>query len=129
MRALSFALFVSIVASGAIAAPATPPQTPTPAVCKANLKMWSKANVGSLTVEQIMARMTEMVACADDAHHHRHSDNQVRAYLDEFYRVHTELANRTFDFITKHGLQDQFREEENGVSNPQTALNNSDGKQ
>jgi hypothetical protein len=27
-----------------------------------------------------------------EAHHHRHSDKTTMAYLNEFYRVHTELA-------------------------------------
>jgi hypothetical protein len=61
--------------------------------------------------------MNTMVACADDAHHHHHSNKKMLAYLMGFYRVHTELADRTFDFIMRHNLQDQFREEENGVSN------------
>lgn len=55
-----------------------------------------------------------MYACADDAGHRRHNEKQMRAYLDEFYRVHTELAARAFDFIMRHGLQRQFGQEENG---------------
>jgi ferredoxin-NADP reductase len=57
----------------------------------------------------------------DEAHHHRHSDKRTMAYLNEFYRVRAELANRTFDFITRHNLKAQFDEEENGVASGQTA--------
>ena len=74
-----------------------------------------------LTIEQIFERMNTMVACADEAHHHRHSDKKTLGYLNEFYRVHTELANRTFDFITRHNLNARFDEEENGVGGSQTA--------
>lgn len=120
----SLVLFL-MLATGAVAAP---DPTPTPAVCKADLKAWAASKTETLTIEQINERMNTMFACADEAHHHRHRDKKVRIYLDEFYRVHTELANRTFDFITKHGLEAQFREEENGAGNPQSASNNSDGK-
>jgi hypothetical protein len=86
MRTLLFALFVLMVASGVMAAPE---QTPTPAVCKADLKAWSKSKLESLSIEQIKTRMNEMVACADETHHHHHSDKQVLMYLDEFYRTHS----------------------------------------
>ena len=76
MRTLLFALFVLMVASGVMAAPE---QTPTPAVCKADLKAWSKSKLESLSIEQIKTRMNEMVACADETHHH-HSDKQVLMY-------------------------------------------------
>ena len=42
--------------------------------------------------------------------------------LSEFYRVHAELANRTFDFIARHNLKAQFDEEENGTANAQTVV-------
>jgi hypothetical protein len=60
--------------------------------------------------------MNTMVACADLSKKH---EKQVRAYLEEFYRTHSELANRAFDFITRHGLAEQFGEEENRVSTTQ----------
>jgi len=113
MRTLSFTLFVSLVASGAMAAPQ--PKL-TPALCKADLKVWSGSKTETLTIEQITTRMNEMVACADEAHHHHNSDKKMRAYLDEFYRTHSELADRAFDFIVSHDLQAQFYEEKNGVS-------------
>jgi hypothetical protein len=101
---------------------AVPPDVkPTPAVCKAELKEWSEQKTEMLTIEQIYERMNRMVACADEAHRHRHSDKKALGYLNEFYRVHTELANRTFDFITRHNLKAQFDEEENGVGSGQTA--------
>jgi len=101
---------------------AMPPEEKlTPAVCKADLKEWSKQKTGTLSIEQIYVRMDMMVACADEAHHHWHSDKKVYTYLDEFYRVHTELANRSFEFITRHNLKAQFDEEENGVGSGQTA--------
>jgi hypothetical protein len=114
MRALLFALFVLTLASGVTAAPE---QTPTPAVCKADLKAWSNSKLESLTLDQINTRMNEMVACADQTHHHHHSDKQVRTYLDEFYRTHTELAERAFDFIVNHNLRDQFYAEEGEARN------------
>ncbi|MFY9754203.1 MAG: hypothetical protein WAJ92_16295 [Candidatus Acidiferrales bacterium] len=125
MKILPGLLFLLIAAKGAAAAPDS---KATPVICKANLKAWTASKTETLTIDQIMERMNTMFACADEAHHHHHSDKRVRIYLDEFYRVHTELANRTFDFITKHGLETQFREEENGAGNPQSASNNSDGK-
>jgi hypothetical protein len=114
MRTLLSALFVLMVASTVMAVPA---QTPTPAVCKADLKAWSKSKLESLTIEQIKARMSEMVACADETHHHHHSDKQVLMYLDEFYRTHAELAERAFDFIANHNLRDQFYAEEGEARN------------
>lgn len=114
MRALAFTLFVLTIASGATAAPGSESK-PTPAVCKADLKAWSGSKTETLTIEQISTRMNEMFACADEAHHH-HSDKKMWAYLDEFYRTHSELANRAFDFIKRHDLEGQFGEEENGVS-------------
>jgi hypothetical protein len=112
MRTLLFTVLILTMASGAMAAPEP---KPTPAVCKADLKAWSGSKTESLTIEEIMARMNEMVACADEAHHHHHSDKKVLAYLDEFYRTHTELANRAFDFIEDHSLKAKFNEEKNGV--------------
>ena len=101
---------------------ASPPETkPTPAVCKSDLKEWSQQKTEALTIEQIFERMNIMVACADEAHHHHHSDKKTYAFLDEFYRIHTELANRTFDFITRHNLKAQFDEEENGTASAQTS--------
>jgi hypothetical protein len=111
-KALSLTFLVLTVAWVAMGAPET---KPTPAVCKTDLKTWSAQKTETLTISEIDERMTEMVACADEAHHHRRSDKKVRAYLDEFYRTHSELANRTFDFITRHDLQAQFGEEEDGT--------------
>jgi hypothetical protein len=121
---LAFTLFGLTVASGVMAAP---DQKPTPAVCKADLKAWSAQKTETLTIEQIDTRMTEMVACANEVHHHYHSDKKMHAYLDEFYRTHSELANRAFDFITRHDLQGQFGDEENGVSG-ESASNKTEGK-
>jgi hypothetical protein len=125
MKTPSLLVLLVTLATGAVAAPEP---TPTSAVCKADLKAWAASKTETLTNEQINERMNTMFACADEAHHHHHSGKKVRAYLDEFYRVHSELANRTFDFITKHGLQAQFREEENGAGGPQSASNNSGEK-
>jgi hypothetical protein len=126
MRPLSLALFVLTIASPTIAAPDSEPK-PTPTVCKANLKSWSAQKTETLTIEQIDTRMNEMVACADEAHHHHHSDKKIRAYLDEFYRTHTELADRAFDFITSHDLGEEFYEEKNGVGG-ESATNRTEGK-
>jgi hypothetical protein len=113
MRTLSFAVFVLTLASSVMAAP---DQKPAPAVCKADLKTWSAQKTETLTIEQINTRMNEMVACADEAHQHRHSHRKMSAYLDEFYRTRSELANRAFDFIARHDLRGQFAEQENGMS-------------
>jgi len=88
---------------------AAPDEKPTPAVCKADLKAWSGSKTETLTVDQIMTRMNELFACADASKKH---EKRMRAYLDEFYRTHSELANRAFDFITRHDLKGQFDEEE-----------------
>jgi hypothetical protein len=119
MKTLSLTFFVLTAAASTMAAP--PDARLTPAVCKANLKEWSEQKTEMLTIEQIFERMNTMVACADESHHHRHSDKKTLGYLNEFYRVHTELANRTLDFITRHNLKAQFDDEENGVRNGQTA--------
>ena len=111
--------FILTLVTPTMAAP--PEAKPTPSLCKANLKEWSGQKTETLTIPQIFERVNMMVAYADEAHHHRHSDKKTYAYLAEFYRVHTELANRTFDFITKHNLRPQFDEEENGKGIGQTA--------
>lgn len=116
---LSLSLLLASVPMSTLASP--PEAKPTPAVCKADLKEWSVQRTETLSLDQINERMNIMVACADEAHHHRHSDKRTMAYLNEFYRVHAELANRTFDFITRHNLKGQFDEEENGAASGQTA--------
>jgi hypothetical protein len=58
-----------------------------------------------------------MFACAEVAKKH---EKQARSYLDEFYRTHSELASRAFDFITSHGLAEHFGAEENGSPTAQT---------
>lgn len=113
MRAIAFVSFMLMAASGARAAS---DQKPAPAVCKADLKIWSGQNTETLTIDQINTRMNEMLGCAAEAHQHRHSHNTVRAYLDEFYRTRTELANRAFEFIKSHGLGAKFYEEKNEVN-------------
>ena len=117
MRILAFTFFVLTLAWGAEAAPYP---KPTPAACKADLKAWSGSKTETLTIDQIMSRMNAMFNCADEAHHH-HSDKKMRAYLDEFYRIHTELANRALDFIENHDLKATFYEEKNGVSGESAA--------
>jgi hypothetical protein len=124
MKTLSFLVFFLTIASGTMAAP--PEAKPAKAVCKAELKEWSAQKTETLTIDQILERMHTMVACADEAHHHRHSEKKTFAYLNEFYRVHTELANRTFDFITRHNLKTQFDEEENGAGGGQMASKETD---
>ena len=119
MRALSVMFLVLLAVGVTMAAP--PEVKPTPALCKVDLKEWSGQKTETLTIAQISERMNLMVACADEAHHHHHSDKKTYAYLNEFYREHTELANRTFDFITRHNLKPQFDEEENGGPTGQSA--------
>jgi hypothetical protein len=96
---------------------ATPPEAkPTSSSCKMNLKEWSQQKTETLTITELRERMNTKVACADLSKKHA---KHVRAYLEEFYRTHSELANRAFDFITRHGLAEQFGEEENTVSTTQ----------
>jgi hypothetical protein len=121
MKTALIAAGLFLAAMPAFAQSDTPPEPkPTPAVCKADLKAWSGSGPASktetLTLERLQARMNEMVACADEAHHHWHSDKRVLLYLDMFYRTHSELAQRAFDFIVRHDLGGQFKEEENGAS-------------
>jgi hypothetical protein len=113
MKTLSFLVFFWTIASGTMAAP-----KPSPSVCKADLKAWSASKTETLTITELNERMNTMFGCADLSKKH---EKQVRAYLDEFYRTHTELANRAFNFITRHNLKAQFDEEENGVGGSQTA--------
>ncbi len=114
MKTQSFLFLFLTIASGAMAAP--PVVKPTLAVCKVDLKEWSQQKTDTLTITQLNDRMNIMFACADLSKKH---EKQVRAYLGEFYRTHAELANRAFDFITRHGLAEQFGEEENRVSTTQ----------
>jgi hypothetical protein len=119
MKTTLVAIWLLLTVSSAIAqnnATPEPEPKPTPAVCKADLKAWSAQKTETLTIKEIDVRMNEMVACANEASRHWHSYKQVHSYLDEFYRTHAELADRTFDFITRHDLQQQFGEEENGSS-------------
>jgi hypothetical protein len=122
MKIFVLLFFALVMTSRTIAGPEAKPAT---AVCKAELKEWSAQKTETLTIDQILERMHTMVACADEAHHHRHSQKKTFAYLNEFYRVHTELANRTFDFITRHNLKTQFDEEEN-AGGGQTASKETD---
>jgi hypothetical protein len=114
MKRLLLVLAVLMVAVPTFAAP--PEAKPTPSACKMNLKEWSQQKTETLTITELRERMNTMVACADLSKKH---EKQVRAYLEEFYRTHSELANRAFDFITRHGLAEQFGEEENRVSTTQ----------
>lgn len=98
----------ALTASCAIAADEPKPTLP---VCKSGLKAWSAQKTDSLTLDEINARMNEMVACANLTKKH---EKKMRAYLDEFYRTHSELAGRAFDFITDHGLTEEFSQEKSG---------------
>jgi hypothetical protein len=121
VNTLACTFFFLTITSRAIAAP---DEKPTPAICKSDLKAWSVQKTQTLTIEQINTRMDEMVACADASKKH---EKKMRAYLDEFYRIHSELATRAFDFITSHDLGKEFYEEKNGVSR-ETAANTAEEK-
>jgi hypothetical protein len=116
MKRLLLVLAIFTVAVPTLAAP--PEAKPTPSACKMNLKEWSQQKTETLTITELRERMNIMFACADQSKKH---EKQVRAYLEEFYRTHSELANRAFDFITRHGLAEQFGAEENGNSSAQAA--------
>jgi hypothetical protein len=109
MKRLLLVLAVLVITTPLVAAP--PEAKPTPTACKADLKEWSQQKTETLTITELRDRMSTMVACADVAKKHQ---KQARSYLDEFYRTHAELANRAFNFITRHGLADQFGVDENG---------------
>jgi hypothetical protein len=91
------------------------------AVCKADLKAWSSMKTETLTIDQIFERMNMMVACGDQAKKAKKKDKEVLAYIDEFYRTHSELGNRSLDFIKRHDLSAQFREEESRGNAAQSA--------
>ena|ERR1700676_139211 len=116
MKRLLLVLAILTVAVPTFAGP--PEAKPTPSACKINLKEWSQQKTETLNITELNERMNIMFACADQSKKH---EKQVRAYLGEFYRTHSELANRAFDFITRHGLAEQFGAEENGTSRPQAA--------
>ena len=130
MKTLSLAILVLTFASNATArqeSNSTP--KPSQAVCKADLKAWSAEKTETLTIDQIFERMNIMVACGDEAKKAKKKDKEVMAYLYEFYRTHAELGTRTLNFIERHDLQAQFREEENGgVNGAQSAQKNPDEK-
>jgi len=112
MRAFSIAVFFLTIASTVAVAQGSKAAPPlTPAACKSDLKAWSAQKTESLTIDQIMERMNVMFACADQEKKH---EKKMRAYLDEFYRTHSELAGRAFDFIVDHNLRDEFYKEKNG---------------
>ncbi|MFI5059336.1 MAG: hypothetical protein ACHQLQ_14270 [Candidatus Acidiferrales bacterium] len=113
MKTLSFLVFFLTIVSGTMAAPG-----PSPGVCKADLKAWAASKTETLTIKELNERMNTMFACADLSKKH---EKQVRAYLGEFYRTHSELANRAFNFITRHGLAEQFGVEENGTASSQAS--------
>lgn len=114
MKRVLLVLAILTVAVPTLAAP--PEAKPTLSGCKMNLKEWSQQKTETLTITQLKERMNTMFACADQSKKH---EKQVQAYLGEFYRTHSELANRAFDFITRHGLAEQFGAEENGPSTAQ----------
>jgi hypothetical protein len=113
-------LFMVLLA--AVSAKATPPEVkPSPSSCKSNLKDWSQQKTQALTITQLTEHMDMMYACAAQSKKH---EKKMQAYLDEFYRTHTELADRAFDFIMNHGLVQQFGVEENGVTTALTIYTN-----
>lgn len=116
MKRLSLMLSIFAVTAPIMASPQE--VKPTSSACKADLKEWSQQKTEMLTITQLNERMNTMFACADQSKKH---EKQVRAYLGEFYRTHSEMANRAFDFITRHGLAEQFGAEENGNSSTQAA--------
>ena len=124
MKTLLIVLLVLVAASSTMAtqgSDSTPTPKPSLAVCKADLKIWSADKTEALSIDQIFERMNMMVACGDEAKIAKKKDKEVMNYLYEFYRTHAELGNRTLDFIKRHDLSAQFREEENGVSGAQSA--------
>ena len=124
MKTLLTVILALTAASSTMAAQgsdSSPTPKPSLAVCKADLKMWSADKTETLSIDQIFERMNMMVACGDEAKKAKKKDKEVMAYLYEFYRTHAELGTRTLNFIERHDLSAQFREEENGVSGAQSA--------
>jgi len=118
-------VILALVAASSTMAAQSPDSTPTPkpslTVCKADLKVWSADKTETLSIDQIFERMNVMVACGDEAKKAKKKDKEVMAYIFEFYRTHAELGTRTLNFIDRHDLGAQFREEENGVNGAQSA--------
>jgi hypothetical protein len=124
MKTLLIVILALIAASSTMAAQgsdSTPTPKPSLAVCKTDLKTWSADKTETLSIDQIFERMNMMVACGDEAKKAKKKDKEVMAYLYEFYRTHAELGTRTLNFIERHDLQAQFREEENGAMAAQSA--------
>src|ERR1700682_2220667 len=124
MKTLLLVILVLVATCSTMAAQgsdSTPTPKPSLAVCKADLKMWSADKTETLSIDQMFERMNMMVACGDAAKKEKKKDKEVMKYLYEFYRTHAELGNRTLDFIKKHDLSAQFREEENSVSGAQSS--------
>ncbi len=124
MKTLFLVFLVLVAASSATAgqgSDSTSTPKPSLAVCKADLKIWSADKTETLSNDQIFERMNMMVACGDEAKKAKKKDKEVPAYVCEFYRTHSELGNRALDFIKRHDLGAQFREEENGVNGAQSA--------
>ena len=114
--ALIIFLFVLVTPKISVAQERDLSPAPSTSVCKLSLKAWSSEKIEMLTLDQLFERMHILVACADGAKKAKKKTKVVSAYLDEFYRTHTELANRTFDFIRRHDLQVEFTNEENSRS-------------
>jgi len=124
MKTLLPVILVLVAASSTVAGQGSdsgPTPKPSLAVCKADLKKWSAEKTETLSNDQIFERMNMMVACGDEAKKAKKKDKEVLAYVYEFYRTHSELGNRALDFIKRHDLGAQFRDEENGVNNAQSA--------
>ena len=124
MKTLLLVILVLVAASSTVAgqeSDSTPTPKPSLAVCKTDLKTWSADKTETLTIDQIFERMNMMVSCGDEAKKAKKKDKEVLSYLYEFYRTHAELGNRTLNFIKRHDLSAQFREEENGVSAAESA--------
>ena len=121
MKTLSLVILVLAFESNARAAQDSTDPKPSLTVCKADLKTWSGEKTETLRIDQIFERMNMMVACGDQAKKAKKKDKEVLAYIDEFYRTHAELGNRSLDFIKRHDLSAQFREEENGVNAVQSS--------
>jgi hypothetical protein len=101
---------------------------PTAAQCQADVAVWgdssmeteynkaqtafvndntpNKTDTAKLGVDEIIARQNEMIDCM------KVDRPQFNSYLDAMQFYHSVIADRLFDFISRHSLWDQVRLED-----------------
>jgi hypothetical protein len=107
MRTLSFMFSILMLASGALAAPETPPSI---TACKSDLKAWSAQKTEALTLTQLNEHMNEIFACAQETK--KHEKQMCECSLMNFTVVILNLRIALSISSPGMDLQRQFGEEE-----------------